>query len=321
MREALKVLWQSFFDWVMGNASRHEEEVLLPELPPELPFTRTAPPRVLRHRERTVRERYDEWMERHGPHLFPFLYAGMSILVCIALVGLLLITVAELPRFGDPANPANNIVAGRYVERGLEETGAVNIVAGMILDYRAFDTFGESAVLFAAAMGVVMLLGAAEQRRGLASSADFADAGRSHAPQADDAILRGVAVLAIPVILLLGTAIVVNGHLSPGGGFSGGAVLSTALILCANAYGFERVRRFFSARTFTVSSCGSLLVYALAKGYSFFTGANHLESGIPKGEPGAILSGGLILPLNICVGLIVAGTLYGFYALFVKGEI
>ena len=60
-------------------------------------------------------------------------------------------------------------------------------------------------------------------------------------------------------------------------------------------------------------------LYALAKGYSFFTRANHLPSGIPKGTPGAILSGGLILPLNICVGLVVACTMYHFYTLFRKG--
>ena len=41
-------------------------------------------------------------------------------------------------------------------------------------------------------------------------------------------------------------------------------------------------------------------------------GANHLESGIPLGKPGNILSAGLILPLNICVGLVVAGTMYCF---------
>ena len=35
-----------------------------------------------------------------------------------------------------------------YLEQGIEETGAINFVAGMILDYRAFDTFGESNVLF-----------------------------------------------------------------------------------------------------------------------------------------------------------------------------
>ena len=316
MREAVSALWRSFFDWVMGNGPRPEDEAPVPELPPELPFTRSAPPRTLRHRERSLGERYGEWMEWHGPYLFPLLYRGLSVLVCVVVAGLLLLTVAELPRFGDPANPANNIVSKRYVERGLEETGATNIVAGMILDYRAFDTFGESAVLFTAAISVIMLLSASGQK-----NAARAGGKRRHEKYGDDAILRGVSALAIPVILLLGAAIVVNGHLSPGGGFSGGAVLSTALILYANAWGFERVRRVFSIRTFTLSSCGSLLVYALAKGYSFFTGANHLESGIPTGEPGAILSGGLILPLNICVGIIVAGTLYGFYALFGEGEI
>ncbi len=39
-------------------------------------------------------------------------------------------------------------------------------------------------------------------------------------------------------------------------------------------------------------------------------GANHLESGIPLGRPGNIFSAGLILPLDICVGLVVAGTMY-----------
>ncbi|MFR1213540.1 MAG: hypothetical protein ACLSCV_01060 [Acutalibacteraceae bacterium] len=40
-----------------------------------------------------------------------------------------------------------------------------------------------------------------------------------------------------------------------------------------------------------------------------------------KGIAGAILSGGFILPLNICVGIIVAFTMYGFYALFSKGDL
>ena len=114
---------------------------------------------------------------------------------------------------------------------------------------------------------------------------------------------------------------VVEGHLSPGGGFSGGAILSAGLILCANAYGFDRVHRVFSERTFVMSSSGALLAYAVMKGWSFFSGANHIESGIPTGKVGNILSGGLILPLNICVGLVVAGTLYSFYALFSEGEI
>lgn len=44
-----------------------------------------------------------------------------------------------------------------------------------------------------------------------------------------------------------------------------------------------------------------------------------MESVIPLGTPGAILSGGLILLLDICVGFVVAGTMYTFYVMFRKG--
>ena len=64
----------------------------------------------------------------------------------------------QLPRFGDPEAPVVNAVSERYLEKGVEETGAINAVAGMILDYRAFDTFGESTVLFAATMSVILLM-------------------------------------------------------------------------------------------------------------------------------------------------------------------
>ena len=73
--------------------------------------------------------------------------------------------------------------------------------------------------------------------------------------------------------------------------------------------------------SFTFINVGCLLTYFACKSYSFFTGANHIGHGIPKGTPGDILSAGFILPLNICVGLIVACTMYGFYALFTKGDI
>ena len=65
----------------------------------------------------------------------------------------------------------------------------------------------------------------------------------------------------------------------------------------------------------------SLTFDSFAKGYVFFTGATHLDNHIPKGVPGAILSGGLILPLDIAVGMVVACTMYGFYSLFKRGSI
>ena len=52
----------------------------------------------------------------------------MRVIACVGIIVLLVLTTAGLPPFGDPDNPANNEVSGRYIEKGLEETGAVNIV-------------------------------------------------------------------------------------------------------------------------------------------------------------------------------------------------
>ena len=333
MNEELRAIWQSLFNWVMGIGPRPENEVIPEEPPPDLPFTQKPKDKYSRFHEPTLRERYDQWLELHGLHIFSVLYGALSVFTCIVIVALLLTTVAELPPFGDEKNPAHNEVIRRYVEHGGHETGAQNIVAGLILDYRAFDTFGESAVLFTAAVSVLMLLGASRRNKVNDSESPHSnDSGKTslqrgppelslHAVRHDDEILRSVASLAIPIILMMGCVVVINGHLSPGGGFAGGAILSTALILAANAYGFEKVHSFFSEKTFIVSSSTALMIYALSKGYSFFTGANHIHSIIPKGTIGNIFSAGLILPLNVCVGLIVAGTLYGFYALFSEGDI
>ena len=136
----------------------------------------------------------------------------------------------------------------------------------------------------------------------------------------NDPILQFAARLFVPIIMMFGIYVILNGHLSPGGGFSGGAIIGAGLILHLNAFGFEKTERFFTEKTYKTVCFAALSFYCLAKSYSFFTGANHLESHIPLGKPGAILSSGLILPLNICVGLVVACTMYTFYAMFRKGD-
>lgn len=244
---------------------------------------------------------------------FENIYRVVAVMVCLLLIAVLLSTVSGLPSFGDAGNPANNEVYLRYVEKGLQETGATNIVAGIILDYRAFDTFGESVVLFTAICMVMMILG-----RGKADELPDSVANCTFDHEQDQ-ILRITSLFLVPPIFLLGIYIILNGHLSPGGGFSGGAVMGAGLILYACAFGFKKIRAFFTLKIFHLIIVSALLFYALAKGYSFYTGANHIPSGIPLGIPGNILSGGLILPLNIAVGLIVACTIYGIYAMYSRG--
>lgn len=243
---------------------------------------------------------------------FQKVYNVFSVVFCLTLIGVLLITISYLPRFGEAGNPANNEVEQRYIEAGLEETGAVNIVAGMILDYRAFDTFGESCVLFTAVTCVFILL------KKKPTDAEREN-DRLYEPK-NDAILQTAAAVVVPFGILFGIYVILNGHLSAGGGFSGGAVLGACLVLYLLAFGFEKTERFFTERTFRFITVIPLTFYCLAKSYSFFTGANHLESHIPLGTPGAILSSGLILPLNICVGMVVACTMYAFYCMFRKGS-
>ena len=92
--------------------------------------------------------------------------------------------------------------------------------------------------------------------------------------------------------------------------------MGASLILYCNAYGVEASRKFFTYKTFNTIVVSALTFYAVAKSYSFYTGANHLHSIIPTGVPGDIISAGLIFPLNIAVGVIVMCTMYGFYSLF-----
>jgi multicomponent Na+:H+ antiporter subunit B len=64
-----------------------------------------------------------------------------------------------LPEFGNPAFTETPGTASQtYIEKGLEETGAANLVTSVILDYRAYDTLGEATVLFTSIIGATVLL-------------------------------------------------------------------------------------------------------------------------------------------------------------------
>ena len=279
----------------------------------------------IREDEETVQQREEEKRQlvqktydlEHNAEIriFQKIYRVFCVLFCVFLVTMLLVAVSHLPTFGRADNPVNNEVAARYIENGLQETGAVNIVTGMILDYRAFDTLGETNVLFIATCTVLILLG---HKKTKTSEPTEDEMDRIYEPK-NDTILQFAAKVLVPPIVIFGIYVILCGHLGPGGGFSGGAIIGAGLILYLNAFGFKKTERFFTEKTYKIMSVSALGCYCLAKSYSFYTGANHIESVIPLGTPGAILSSGLILLLNICVGVVVAGTMYTFYVMFRKG--
>ena len=245
---------------------------------------------------------------------FHVLYRLIAIVSCVFFIAVMLYVTAHLPRFGHD-NPKADAIAERYLEEGLEETGAVNIVAGMILDYRAFDTLGESFVLFTALACSTILLRAGRKNDKKKIKPD------PYFNTSEDTILQKAGLFMVPCILVFGIYVILNGHISPGGGFSGGTILGSALIILSASLGFDTADRIFTYRRLNLLSFAALGFYSLSKCFVFFVGANGMHNPIPKGTPGAILSAGLILPLNIAVGLVVACTMYGFYSLFERGSI
>ena len=85
--------------------------------------------------------------------------ATAAVLVLFA-AGVLFRASASLPSFGDPASAPATHVSPRYIERGVAETGAANLVTGVLADYRGYDTLGETTVIFTAALACLLILGA-----------------------------------------------------------------------------------------------------------------------------------------------------------------
>jgi multicomponent Na+:H+ antiporter subunit B len=95
-------------------------------------------------------------------------FFGMAVSVAVLLVIFLAgVRVFEtLPPFGTPIfTKVAEAPSQTYVEKGLTDTGAANVVAGVILDYRGYDTLGEATVLFTSIIGATIILRTRSRKR------------------------------------------------------------------------------------------------------------------------------------------------------------
>ncbi|MFH1784596.1 MAG: hydrogen gas-evolving membrane-bound hydrogenase subunit E [bacterium] len=91
----------------------------------------------------------------------PFSTSGRWFLNTLITIGFIIVFLAvaikslyDLPEFGNPIMR----VAATYLKEGLSKTGATNMVASVILDFRAYDTLGEATILFTAVIGVLAIV-------------------------------------------------------------------------------------------------------------------------------------------------------------------
>jgi multicomponent Na+:H+ antiporter subunit B len=119
-------------------------------------------------------------------------------------------------------------------------------------------------------------------------------------------IFKTAGKLLVPIMLLLGVYIFMNGHLSPGGGFQGGAVIASAIIVLLLAFPNEPL----NAKIFAWLESTSGLVFVLMAALGAAMGAGFLDNAIlPLGKFGTLFSAGAIPVIYSFVGLKVGAEL------------
>lgn len=139
----------------------------------------------------------------------------------------------------------------------------------------------------------------------------------------DDIILNEVATRVVPMICAFGIYVILNGHLSPGGGFAGGTVIGAALALFSVVFGLRATFSIIPQNLLILLTSLGPLWYACVGLYGLFSGSNYLanaNAGVSVGHPGALLSSGLIPLITMGVGASVAITVVVLFAMLVGGE-
>jgi multicomponent Na+:H+ antiporter subunit B len=187
------------------------------------------------------------------------------------------------------------------------QTHATNLVAAVTFDYRGFDTLGEEFILFAAVVGVAILLRAQRDEAATADeeAEESKDESRS-APHTSDAV-RVLGLALIGPTVLFGLYVVAHGHLTPGGGFSGGVVLATAALLVYLTGEYVALRRVSPESLTELAESVGAGGYAAVGFLGLLAGQAFLTNVLPLGTTGQLNSSGTILLINLAVSVEVAG--------------
>ena len=184
-----------------------------------------------------------------------------------------------------------NLTARYYAEHTAQDVGAANIVTAIIVTYRGLDTLGEVTVLFLTAAIIGLVLAQGRQQKIRAQQHDLPASGE---------LLKTGSRLLTPLILLLGVYVFVNGHLTPGGGFQGGAILASAILLLL----LTDPLRHFSHRLISILESTSGLFFVTIGVLGIFFAGGFLDNRIlPTGSLGDLFSAGVIPIIYSFIGL------------------
>jgi multicomponent Na+:H+ antiporter subunit B len=195
------------------------------------------------------------------------------------------------------SNPAPRL-SFSIVEAVLNDSGVPNVVSGIILRNRLYDTIFEVIVFTIAIMGAQFLL--ANEHPSL-KVYQFSD---------QTSIL--LARLGATIAALVGIELAIRGHLSPGGGFAAGVAGGTAIGLVAMTSPPEWMQAIYQRWQAATWEKVSVLIFIILSVLTL------VGVELPYGEVGALFSGGIIPILNILVAIKVTLGSWAIVLIFIR---
>ena len=221
----------------------------------------------------------------------------MFIFLMLALMAVIFYQLAA----GYDENTKLSRLGQYYAENGPQELGAPNLVTAVVVTYRGLDTLGEVTVLFISAAGVGLLL---RRTRRKDNDEDLEQADRAeetaapHVPASE--IVETATELLLPMVILFGIYVFLNGHLSPGGGFQGGAIIASGTMFLLLALPESHISRLMIAVIESLSGFSYVVVGVLG----VLLAGGFLDNRIMDlGTYGALFSAGAIPLIYVFVGL------------------
>jgi multicomponent Na+:H+ antiporter subunit B len=215
-----------------------------------------------------------------------------KILILFLVAGLALIAIDLYQAYGDKTTLAQT--GAYYAENAAREVGAANLVTSVVVTYRGLDTLGEVSILFLTAAIISFVLKVKREDK------------EDKEVRVTSEILISASQVLTPIIMLVGIYIFVNGHLTPGGGFQGGAVIASAVLLMMMANPKMEVSHKVISFVESVSGLAFVLIGILG----IIVGGGFLDNRILElGTFGSLLSAGVIPLIYIAVGLKVGAEL------------
>ncbi|MGM0471420.1 MAG: hydrogen gas-evolving membrane-bound hydrogenase subunit E [Bacillota bacterium] len=234
---------------------------------------------------------------------------GYIVVLILILATLLMINlVPVLSNFNNLNSLATS--SQHYIEHGIEETGSINLVTSILLDYRGFDTLGETIVIFIVVSTITVLA--------------VPNLGYRNDNICSPIVKQSISMI-IPFLYLLGFYLIAYGHLSPGGGFTGGVLIAITFILLAVIFGVGYIkaeaRRELISRSLieNLAALGFVIsgMVGIAAGYNFLSSG---QLGLSFGSPGNLVSGGLIPIFNLMIGIKIGAGMSVIFSHLIKEE-